>query len=126
MSINEYYCVFIFQDISVKCCKCYVDYWKSLRELKGSNVVNYDSAIEKTKTFRKYYPEDKKLLHFCIECFKRVMITIPMSVIIFEMRFHLRAGCVGYFLISEKMCEEICDTCVSFVVERFSSDFITV
>ena len=40
-----------FNDISVKCCKCYVDYWKSLRELKGSNIVQHDSSIEKVKTF---------------------------------------------------------------------------
>ena len=94
-----------FQNISVKCCKCYMNYWKSLRELRGLNKIDHDSSIEKVKTYRKYYPEDKELLHFCfcINCFKRVMFTIPMSVIIFEMRFHSRAGCVGYFLLSEKI-----------------------
>ena len=115
-----------FQNISVKCCKCYVDYWKSLRQLKGIRKIDHDSSIEKVKTYRKYYPEDKELLHFCIDCFKRVMFTIPMSVIIFEMRFHSRACCVGYFLLGEKMCDEICDTCVNFVIKIFNSDFITV
>ena len=112
-----------FQNVSVKSCKCYVDYWKSLRELKGISKIVHDSSIEKVKTYQKYFPEDKELLYFCIDCFKRVMFTIPMSVIVFKMQFHLHGGCVGYFLLGEKTCDEICDTCVNFVVERFSNDF---
>ena len=40
-----------FHDISVKTCKCYVNYWKSIRELNGSNMVQHDNSIEKVKTF---------------------------------------------------------------------------
>ena len=40
-----------FNDISVKCCKCYVNYWKSIRELKRGNMVQHDTSIEKVKTF---------------------------------------------------------------------------
>ena len=115
-----------FNDISVKCCKCYVNYWKSIRELKGSNIVQHDSSIEKVKTFRKYFPEDKLLLFFCVQCFQRVMDTIPLSAIVSEMRSRSRGGCVGYYLIDEKMCDEICESCIMFVVERFIYDFIIV
>ena len=115
-----------FNDISVKCCKCYVDYWKSIRELKGKNMIQHDSSIEKIKTFRKYFPEDKLLLYFCIECFQRVLVTIPLRDVVSEMRFRSRGGCIGYFLINEKMCDEMCGACIMFVFERFIYDFITV
>ena len=118
--------VLSFNDTSVKSCKCYVDYWKSIRELNGSNTVHHDSSIEKVKTFRKYFPEDKLLLYFCVKCFQKVVVTIPLSVIISEMRSRSRGGCVGYFLLGEKNCDEICDSCIMFVIERFSNDFITV
>ena len=126
MNSKKVECVFPFNEISVKCCKCYVDYWKSLRELKRSNTVQHNDSIEKVKTFRKHFPEDKTLLYFCIKCFQKVMVTIPLSVIVSEMRFHSRGGSVGYFLIGEKNCDEICDSCITFVVERFIYDFIIV
>ena len=126
MSSKKVKFVLVFNEISVKSCKCYVDYWKSLRQLKGSNLVQHDDSIEKVKTFRKYFPEDKTLLYFCINCFERVMVTIPLFAIVSEMRFRSRGGCVGYFLIGEKNCDEICDSCIMFVVERFIYDFIIV
>ena len=115
-----------FNEISVKSCKCYVDYWKSLRQLKGPNSIQHDDSIEKVKTFQKYFPEDETLLYFCVKCFQKVMVTIPLSAIVSEMRFRSRGGCVGYFLIGEKNCDEICDSCIMFVVERFIYDFIIV
>ena len=81
-----------FCDISVKTCKCYVDYWKSIRELKGSNMVQHDTSVEKVKTFRKYFPEEKLLLYYCIECFQKVLVTVPLYDIVSEMIFHLRGG----------------------------------
>ena len=126
MSSKKVEFVLVFNEISVKSCKCYVDYWKSLRQLKGSNSVQHDDSIEKVKTFRKYFYEDKTLLHFCVDCFQKVIVTIPLSAIVSEMRFRLRGGCIGYFLIGEKNYDEICDSCVMFVVERFTYDFITV
>ena len=118
--------VLAFNYISVKCCKCYVDYWKSIRKLKGSNTVEHDSSIEKVKTFRKYFPEDKLLLYFCTECFQRVLLTIPLNDVISEVLSRSRGMCVGYFIINEKSCDEICDACTMFVVERFVYDFISV
>ena len=80
-----------FCDTSVKTCKCYVNYWKSIRELEGSNMVQHDTSIEKVKTFRKYFPEEKLLLYYCIECFQKVLVTVPLYIVS-EMIFHLRGG----------------------------------
>ena len=118
--------VLVFNDISVKCCNCYVDYWKSIRNLKGPNTIIHDNSIEKVKTFRKYFPQDKLLLYFCVECFQRALVSIPLSDVVSEMINRSRGGCVGYFLINEKFCDEICDTCIMFVVEKFVNDFVTV
>ena len=115
-----------FNDISVKTCKCYVDYWKSVREIKGPKTIQHDKSIEKVKTFRKFFPEEKLLLYYCVECFQRVLVDIPFYDIISEMRFRLRGGCIGYFVINERFCDEICDSCVMFVFEKFSSNFVTV
>ena len=126
MNSKKMECVLPFNEISVKSCKCYVDYWKSLRQLRGSNSVQHDDSIEKVKTCRKYFPEDKTLLYFCVKCFQRVMVTIPLSAVVSEIRFRSRGGCVGLFLIGEKNYDDICDSCIMFVVERFIYDFIIV
>ena len=115
-----------FNDISVKTCKCYVDYWKSVRETKGPKTIYHDKSIEKVKTFRKFFPEEKLLLYYCVDCFQKVLVDIPYYDIISEMHFRLRGGCIGYFAINEKFCDEICDSCVMFVFEKFSSNFVTV
>ena len=52
-SSREEICLLPFKDISVKCCKCYIDYWNSLRQSNDnqSNIIDYDYSIEKVKTF---------------------------------------------------------------------------
>ena len=54
------------------------------------------------------------------------MVTIPLSDVVSEMRSRSRGGCVGYFMINEKMCDEICNACIMFVVEKFINDFVIV
>ena len=45
-----------FKDTSVKCCKCYVDYWKSLGEnTKEYSYFKFDYSIEKVKSFLKVF-----------------------------------------------------------------------
>ena len=49
-----------FKDTSVKCCKCYVDYWKSMRENNSEcPYFKFDYSIEKVKSFRKYFQDEK-------------------------------------------------------------------
>ena len=117
-----------FKHNSVKCCKCYVDYWKLMREKDNKNSFNcfkFDYSIEKVKSFRKYFQDDNTLFHFCIDCFKNVMITVPISLIEFEVRF--RGGCIANALMGNESVENICNSCINFVIERFSKDdFIIV
>ena len=117
-----------FKDTSVKCCKCYVDYWKSLREnTKESLYFKFDYSIEKVKSFRKYFYDDKTLFHFCIDCFSCVMSTVPISLVEFEIRFRRRGGCIANVLMGNESVENICNSCINFVIERFSKDdFIIV
>ena len=41
-----------FKDTSIKCCKCYVDYWKLQRKnVKECAVIKFDYSIEKVKSY---------------------------------------------------------------------------
>ena len=118
-----------FKDISIKCCICYIDYWKSLRkrvkEVSGS-VVKFDYSIEKTKSFRKYYEDDKVLFHFCINCFGIVLRSAPLSIIELEMQFRNRGGCIAATLLGFQPFDKICNSCVNFVIERYSETFFKI
>ena len=117
-----------FKDTTIKCCKCYVDYWKSLREkTKEYSYFKFDYSIKKVKSFRKFFQEDKTLFHFCIDCFGCVMIAVPISLVEFEIRFRCRGGCIANALMGNQSIENICNGCVNFIIERFSEDkFIIV
>ena len=125
-SKKEDCCLIPFKCVSVKCCKCYINYWKSLRQSKEANIIDHDYSIEKVKTFQKFFIEDKTLLHFCVECFERVLVTIPLSVTISKIRSRSRGGCVTAYLVGEILPEDICTACINFVVERFTDDFIII
>ena len=117
-----------FKDTTIKCCKCYVDYWKSLREkTKEYSYFKCDYSIEKVKSFRKFFQEDKTLFHFCTDCFGCVMIAVPISLVEFEIRFLRRGGSIANALMGSQSIENICNGCVNFIIERFSEDkFIIV
>ena len=66
-----HYCL-NFDLISIICCVCYEDYWKNLRKSKES-VKEFDYSIERKKTFRKFFSEEKTLFHSCVDCFKKVV-----------------------------------------------------
>ena len=119
-----------FKDISIKCCKCYVDYWKSQREkIKecSCTVIKFDYSIEKVKSYRKFFHDDRTLFHFCIDCFARIMRSVPFSLVEFEIRFRRRGGCIASVLLGNDPSENVCNSCINFVIDNFSKDdFITV
>ena len=117
-----------FKDTSVKCCKCYVDYWKLLREnTKEYSYFKFDNSIKKVKSFRKYFYDDKTLFHFCIDCFSRVMSTAPILLVEFEICFCRGGDCIANALMGNESVENICNSCINFVIDRFSKDdFIIV
>ena len=117
-----------FKDVSVKCCKCYVDYWKLLRiNQDKKNYFMFDYSIEKVKSFRKYYCDDKTLFHFCIKCFDAILYSVPFSIVQFEINQRKRGGCVANIFLGNEKIENICNGCINFVIQNFSKDdFIIV
>ena len=117
-----------FKDTIIKCCKCYVDYWKSLRgKATEYSYFKFDYSIEKVKSFRKFVQDDKTLFHFCIDCFNCIMIDVPISLVEFEIRFRRGGGCIANALMGNEPIENICNGCINFVIEKFSEDkFIIV
>ena len=117
------------KETRVKCCKCYVQYWKSIREKSsdGACCFKFDLSIEKIKSFRKYFCDDKTLFHFCIGCFGSIIAAIPISIVEFEMRFRNRGGCAANVLMNNESVENVCNGCINFVIENFTNDdFITL
>ena len=117
-----------FKEISIKCCKCYGGYWKLLRkEQNQKDYFKFDNSIEKVKSFCRYFSDDGILFHFCINCFNIVMSSVPISVVMFEINHKKRGGCVANVLLGNESIDKVCNGCINFVVERFSSDsFLTV
>ena len=117
------------KETRVKCCKCCVQYWKSIREKSsdGSYCFKFDHSIEKVKSFRKYFCDDKTLFHFCIACFGSVIATVPISIVEFEMCFRNCGGCVANVLINNESVENVCNGYINFVIQNFTNDdFITL
>ena len=112
------------KETCIKCCKCYVQYWKSIRE-KSSNgpcSFTFDLSIEKVKSFRKYFSHDKTLYHFCVGCFGNVIAAIPIPIVEFETGFRNRGGCVVNVLMNNQSVENVCNGYINFVIENFSND----
>ena len=54
------------------------------------------------------------------------MSTVPISLVEFEIRFRHR-GCIANVLMGNESVENICNSCMNFVIERFcKDDFIIV
>ena len=107
---------------TVKSCKCYAEYWKLLKG-KGNPYIQFDYAMEKAFTYRKYFAEDNLLYHFCINCLHEVINNVPMRIIEFELTMKGRAGCIFKYKHDSIPLGESCCTCVNFIIHRFSSNF---
>ena len=127
---EEHQFIIALKDISVESCRCYVDYWRSLRkQLKecSVSVIKFDYSIEKVKSYRKFFHDDRTLFHFCIDCFARIMRSVPFSLVEFEIRFRRGGGCIASVLLGNDLPENVCNSCINFVIDNFSKDdFITV
>ena len=124
---EEHQFIIALKDISVESCRCYVDYWRSLRkQLKecSVSVIKFDYSIEKVKSYRKFFHEDKTLFHFCIDCFACIMASVPFPLLEFEIRFRCRRGCVANILTGNESLNNICNSFINFVIENFSGDYL--
>ena len=80
-----------FDLISIICCDCYEDYWKNLRKSEES-FKELDYSIEKKKTFRKFFSEEKTLFHCCVDCFKKVFFNHRDDFSVINVRDYFRFG----------------------------------
>lgn len=120
-------CLLIFNETTIKCCKCYEEYWRKKRDSSSSdkervNVFTFDYSIEKVKSFRKYFEEDRILFHFCINCLQYIMLSIPLPILEFEAKERIRGGCIVKFLAGSITVNEVCNGCFTFAIHQFSND----
>ena len=106
----------------VKSCRCYEEYWKSLKA-KTVEYVEFDYSIEKAFSYRKYFEEDAILYHFCINCLHEIAVTIPITVINFEIYLRKRGLCIHKFKNNALTLGDVCGKCVNLIIDRFSSEF---
>ena len=52
--------------------------WIQLKDLSFP-VVEFDYSVEKAFSYRKYFPHDRMLFHFCINCLNEIVNSIPLS-----------------------------------------------
>ena len=104
-----------------KSCKCYTDYWKTIKLLTLPCVV-FDYSIEKTLSFRKYFYDRKLFYHFCVQCFYEIVLSIPLDVIEHEnLNGHL--GCLkSHEMLLKNDC---CLGCINYIIEHYSTLFLT-
>ena len=109
------------QMTTIKSCKCYTEYWKTMKKLTFS-YVEFDYSIERTFSYRKYFYRRDLFYHFCINCFFEIVLSIPLDVIKYE---NLN-GHLGCFKSEKTLLEnDSCVGCVNYIIEHYSTFFLT-
>ena len=121
-----------------KCCRCYVDYWKDIRNARESHFV-FDYSIEKEKTFFFFFYKRKILLYrenvisFLCCTFKKAVFANQFLIVV--VREYFMEGRFNKFLVSDGTCisgilrgnfdaKNICKGCVNFMIGRFNPDYM--
>ena len=105
----------LLRQTTVKSCKCYEQYWKTMKT-EVFPFVEFNYSIEKTLSFRIYFSGKSCLYHFCINCFYDVVLSIPMEIIDYE---NLK-GHMGCFRLKSMLLGDCCQTCVYYIIEHYS------
>ena len=108
----------LLNQTTVKSCKCYEQYWKTMKT-SAFPFVEFNYSIEKTLSFRIYRQD--LLYHFCINCFYDIVLSIPMEIIEYE---NLK-GHMGCFKYKSMVLGEPCPMCVNYIIEYYSIMFFT-
>ena len=121
-------------DLTIKCCHCYVDYWKNVKKLKGGEF-QMDYWIEKNKTIQKFIIDEKLLIHYCYQCFKKSLFNKQYLIVksdewlVFEGENKLLVAedsCIADILKGKTKIEDVCFGCIIFLIKRFSSDDVVI
>lgn len=122
--MNRYDESLIWMDITtVKSCKCYREYWKSIK-MSTSLYVEFDYSIEKTLSYRKYCYHQKLLYHFCINCLSDVVSSIPMKIIKDEI-LRGNMNCIFKNRHESMVLSKCCRLCVDYTIKHYSTMFFT-
>ena len=114
---------YMLDEISIKCCPCYNTFWKEIREKKIGNVKFDD--VEKVKSIRKYFWEEKFLCHCCIDCcLKNIILSFSVSNLLEEVNNRKKGLCILKYKCDEMSLEEICDGCIVFVIINRKDDML--
>ena len=121
-SHSHYQSFFIpMANTTVKTCRCYEKYWRQLK-LSTSPTIEFNYAIERSFSYRKYFSDQGLLYHFCINCLFDVVCSIPIQIVEFEMRKgHM--GCIYKFRHNGIALGESCSACVNYVMRHYTGVF---
>ena len=119
--MNQCESLIAIRTTTIKSCKCYTEYWKTIKKITFP-YVEFNYSIEKTFSYRKYFHRQDLFCHFCINCFYEVVLSIPLDVIEHE-NLNGHMGCFK----SEKILLEndCCLGCVNYIIEHYSTMFFT-
>ena len=108
---------------TVKSCRCYTEYWKSIK-MSTPPYVEFDYSIEITLSYRKYFHHQNLLYHFCINCFSYVVSSISTKIIEDEiLRGHI--GCIFKNRHESMALSNCCRLCVNYIIKHYSTMFFT-
>ena len=63
---------FLLKITTIKSCKCYTEYWKTMK-MSTIPFVEFDYSSEKTFSYRKYFYHQDLFYHVCINCFFEIV-----------------------------------------------------
>ena len=130
MSYHNVLAAVKLDETKIKCCDCYVNYWKNLRQ--DFTTCEFDSSIEKVKSFRRLY-DDNTMIHYCFPCLKKTLFSKRYLVIGFmecvrdksnNKLLVSKDGCVANVLQNKDTIENVCNNCLTFLVDRIDDSQI--
>ena len=113
--MNHYESLIQLHLTTVKSCRCYEEYWKTMKKLLFP-FVEFNYSIEKTSSFRIYVDSQNLLYHFCINCFYDLVLSIPIEIIEHE---NLK-GHMDCFRLKCMLLGDCCRICIKYLIENYS------
>ena len=110
----------LMKSTTIKSCKCYTDYWKTMK-MSTFPYVEFNYSIENTFSYRKYFYRQDLFCHFCINCFYEVVLLIPLDFIEYE----ILKGHMGCFKSENLLKDDCCQGCVNHMIKHYSTMFLT-
>ena len=69
---EHYNCHLAVNDLTIKCCQCYGNYWKNVKKSEKTGL-EMDCSIEKNKSIQKFVIDENLLIRYCYVCLKKII-----------------------------------------------------